>query len=484
MRKAEDGIRFISFSSDFKNNAGRKADAFFFAEDLLCFLVLLPPALLILRLMKAGSAAVWTLLLLPAGFCLFTFFRLRLERLWKTILATVLSAAALSALFFAAGNYFATAAILIAAVVSLRKTGKDFSRRYERTVDRDQKFRFPVYRKKIPGSREDADTGSLYFGSPIILFSGILSFIVYLVAVGFGATDLAVFCAFDFAAVFAFMMIYNQKSGEYCLSLWDKKSGPGNAVGGGKADRAGSAFLAFLTVAGTAAVALASYFIAEFSGMSRMDQAFVGALQNFINQKPAEPQKKAPPVISRPPEAMPEQLLKELNQSRKESPAAGAVRAVLTVLMWILLALAAVLIAAAVGSAVLKFLRKLNKNINEDSRSLLPVSRTHGKVKIPFSPRKGRKRLWNLFPHTDSRLAIRRLFFRHVKKHFGRTVRDSETPFEIGRGIRDASDMETAVSLYEKARYSSNDCEKKDVKAMKLALKPALQKVRKGNGMP
>jgi hypothetical protein len=71
---------------------------------------------------------------------------------------------------------------------------------------------------------------------------------------------------------------------------------------------------------------------------------------------------------------------------------------------------------------------------------------------------------------------IRRLFFLHIKRRRGKTVKNSDTPFELGGKIDDGSDMKKAAEIYEKARYSENVCADTDVKDMKQALKSGGQK--------
>lgn len=480
MKNAGDEIQFVRFSSDFKNRAGQKAAVFSFAEDLICFFILLPAVFLTLHLLKAGAAAFRTTLILPAGFWLLTLCRLKPDRLWKSILLTILSAAILSAIFLAAGNYAAAAVTFFAMIVSFVKTGRDFSRLYEKVINHDRKLKIPVYQKRAADSRdrEEESAGPVYFSDRAIVLSGILNYISYLIALGFGFNSLAVFCVFDFAAVFALMMIYNQKSGAYCLSLWDKISKTENAVGGGKADKAGSTLLSFLTAVGTAVIALGLFFLAEAGGLSRIDNAFIGYLVRMFSEKPATPNESAPPPSSAPAKRGTEDILSRLKQQApKESPIADIIKNVLTVILWCVVVAAAVLMIVAVGSAIIKFYRKLNRNINEGSRSLLPTKNAADKIRIHFFRRKNH---FGIFSRTGNRLMIRRLFFLHIKKRRSRAVKSSDTPFEIGCKIADGSDIEKAAELYEKARYSNNACEDSDVKDMKQALKPDRQKVTPG----
>lgn len=473
MKNRDGEIRLVHFSSDFKNRAGQKAEIFFYAEDLICFFVLLPAVLLSLFILKAGSAAFWTTFLLPGGFWLITLCRLKPNRLWESILPTFAVTAALCAVFLAVRNYAAAAAVFFAMIVSFVKTGRNFSRLYEEAADRSRRLKGTVYRKRSfdEGDRKDEVTSPVYFGGNWLVFSGVLDLVAYLTALGFGYNGLALFCIADFAVVFALMMIYTQKSGAYCLSLWDKISKTEDAVGGGKAERAGSALLSYFTAVGTAVIALLIFLIAAISGNFSADQAFIGYLAGVFTEKPITRKPVVPPGN---PAAndMKSDLDRALNQAPNHSPAAEVIKTILTVVMWCVVVLAAVWFLVAIGSAVIKFYRKLNLNTNEESRSLLSAEKAADQFRIHFTNRKHS----GLFSRAGNRSVIRRLFFLHIKRRRGKTVKNSDTPFELGGKIDDGSDMEKAVGIYEKARYSENVCADADVKDMKQALKSGRQK--------
>lgn len=464
----ENGIRYLRFSGDFKNRAGQKAAVFFFAEDIIWFFILLPSVLLALFLRKAPPAACLTVPLLPAGLLLFTLCRLKPGRLWKSVLFTAASAAALTAVFLAAENYAAAVVTVLAALRSLIQTGRNFSALYELTSGHGGRL---SYRKKAPEERdrEDEISGPVYLGMKTLVCAGILNCAVYLTALFFGSTKLALFCVLDFAAVFALTAVYSQKSGAFCLAQWDRLSKTENTADGARAEKSGSALLTFLTAVSAAGVTLIPFLAAVLSGDFRVDNAFLQHLTRAFSTKPPRQKIDIPqnPVKSEPLNPF-SQLPKT---SPDTSPLAGIIRNVLTAVLWCVVILAAVFVVIAAGSAVIKFYRKLNMNLNEESKSLFPAKKTADKIRAPFAPRKKRS---GFFSRGGNRSAIRRLFYTRIlrmTRRLGKAVKRSDTPFEIGSGLNDGSNMEKAAELYEKARYSNNVCENSDVADMKLALK-------------
>lgn len=467
-QSGKDNLSYLRFSGDFKNRAGPKAAVFFFAEDIIWFFILLPSVLLTLFLQKAPPAAYLSSPLLPAGLLLFTLCRLKPGRLWKNILFTVASTAALTAVFLAAKNYAAAVVTVFAALRSLIRTGRNFSALYEMTSRRGGRL---SYRKRAPEERdrEDEISGPVYLGMKTLVFAGILNCAVYLTALFFGSTKLALFCTLDFAAVFALMAVYGQKSGAYCLAQWDRLSKTENTPDGKKAEKSGSALLTFLTTVSAAAVTLIPFLTAVLSGDFRADNAFLQYLTRAFNAKPTRQKTAIPP---NPVKSEPLNPFSQLPKSPPDtSPLAGIIRNVLTAVLWCVVLLAAVFVVIAVGSAVIKFYRKLGLNVNEESKSLFPAKKAGDKIRAPFAPRKKRS---GFFSRDGNRSAIRRLFYTRIlrmTKRQGKAVKKSDTPFELGSGLSGGSDLEKAAELYEKARYSNDACEDSDVSTMKLALK-------------
>lgn len=471
MKNREDAVQTVQLSRDFKNRAGKKAAAFFYAEDLICFLILLPAVLLELQIQKAGPAAFWAIPVLPVGFLLFTLCRVKTRRLWETILLTILTAAVVAAILFAAQNYAAAAVIVVGMIVSFVKTGRDFSQLYEEATDRTHTQKTTFYRKWQANSRdrEDANPGApVYFGNVTVITAGILNYVVYLAAVWLELKNLAVFCVVDFAAVFALMTVYLQKSGAYCLSQWDNLSKTENAAGGRKAEKAGSSLFSVLIAAIAVVGAALLIPISAFCGGFQMDQSFLALLSRILNnQPPAGAHTEPPPAAPKGGTDQLRGLFKK--QPVNHSPFVDIIRAILNVVAWCAVILVILFLVFTIATAVAKFYRKLNLGLNEESRSLLSVEEASGTVRKHWK-RMGRIR--GLFARGDSRSAIRRLFFVHVKKRLGTSVRVSDTPQEIGGKTGGVSDMGEAARIYEKARYSDNICEAADVMEMRRALKP------------
>lgn len=467
-------IRFVRFSNDFKNSAGRKAAIFFFAEDVLFFFILLPAVLLPQRLLKAGTAAVLTTPLLLGALWLFTFCRLKPNRVWQAILFTFLTAAVSTAVFFSAGNYGAAAVCLFAMIFSLARLKRDFSRMYEKITDRSGRIQMPAYRKRAddePHDRDDENHGPAYLGKSTVVFSAVLSLAVYLTALVFDDDRLAVFCILDFAAVAALFLLYEQKSGAFCLSRWDALSHTKNAAddGGVHANRAGSALLTFLTVVGTAVITGIGFTVFAAGGGFRADRAFLAAVIRAFSGRP-EHREKAELLREDALRRQPDPAKNPLADAAPSNTAASElIRNILNVFMWCVIILAAVFVLIAIGSAVIGFYRKLGMNPNESSKSLLFTGEKAGKAR---PNRRHAFRSHSPFFRSGNRAAIRRLFFLHVKMRRGKSVKSSETPFETCGEIHDGSDMPTAAALYEKARYGKEDCADEDVKNMRQALKP------------
>lgn len=470
MKNREDAVRTVQLSRDFKNRAGKKAAVFFYAEDLIFFLILLPAVLLELQIQKAGPLAFWVIPVLPAGFLLFTLCRIKARRLWETILLTLLTAAVMAAILIAAQNYAAAALIVAGMIVSFVKTGSDFSQLYEEATDRTHTRKTTFYRKWQANSRdrEDANFGvPVYLGPVTVIVAGILLYAVYLAAIGLDFNQLAVFCVVDFAAVFALMTVYLQKSGAYCLAQWDNLSKTENAADGRKAEKSGSSLFSALIAAIAVVGAGLLIPISAFFGGFQMDRAFLALLARiFNNQPPAGAHSEAPPNLKSPYGQMRDMFGKK---TASHSQFGDIIRALLNVVAWCVVILAILFLVYTIATAVAKFYRKLNLGLNEESRSLLTVEDAAGTVRKHW---KHISRIRDLFARGDNRSAIRRLFFVYVKKRLGTSVRVSDTPQEISGKTGGISDMGEAARIYEKARYSNNVCEPADVTEMRRALKP------------
>ena len=466
MRDEDGGIQIVRFSNDFKNRAGQKAAAFFLAEDAVYFLILLPIVLLTLRLTKVGAAAFWTIPLLPAGFWLLTLCRMKPRKLWGSILLTILVWAAITAVFFAAKNYAAAVAMFFGMIVSFVKTAHDFSRLYEEAATHESRLKGPVYRKKEADFYDTKqDTSSVYLSKYTTVFAGIIIFIVYLFALRYGYENLAVLCIVDFTVIFILMAVYDQKSGAYCLNQWDKASK--TESGGKKAEKTGSSFLAFLTAVIAAAVSFLVYLIAQVCGKFQLDNSFISNLERFFNM---EPKMGRGPVT--PPNSSDDgmkSILGQLNkQPQKHSPFTDILGKVLTAVLWCVVIAVILFALAAIGASILRFYRKLNLNVNEESRSLLSAEKATDKIKSRLTRAKKAR---GTFFRRSNRSVIRRLFYLHIRRH-EKTVRKSDTPQEIGGKVGGGSNMKKAAEIYEMARYSDNVCEDTDVTEMRQALNP------------
>lgn len=467
MRTEDDEIQIVRFSNDFKNRAGRKAAVFFFAEDAVYFLILLPIVLLTLRLTKAGTTAFGIIPLLPAGFWLLTLCRMKPRRLWKSILLTIFVWAATTAAFLATANYASAVAMFFGMIVSFVKTAHDFSRLYEEAANHESRLKGPVYRKKQADFYDTKqDTSSVYLNKYTTAFAGIISFIVYLLALRNGYENLAVFCVADFTVIFVLMAVYNQKSGAYCLSQWDKASK--TESGGKKAEKAGSSFLAFLTAVIAAAVSFLVYLIAQVCGKFQLDNSFIANLERLFNIQPkAGKGAVTPPNSSN--DGMKSIFDQLSKQPQKHSLFTDILGKVLTAVLWCVIIAAVLFALAAIGTSILRFYRKLNLNVNEESHSLLSAEKTADKIKSRLTRVKKAR---DSFFRRSNRSAIRRLFYLHIRRRRGKAVRRSDTPQEIGGKVGGGSDMKKAAEIYEKARYSDNVCEDTDVREMRQALNP------------
>jgi len=472
MKNKDGEIQTVSFSRDFKNNAGPKKAIFFFAEDFIYFVILLPAVLLFLHILKAGTAAFATIPALLAGLWLITYCRLKPRKLWSSILLTFLSAILFFVIFLAAGNYLASGIIFFDMILSYVKTGHNFSQLYEKKQDHIHKWKVSYSRKKTSDSRDckERDTSSLYLGKGTVIFSAVLNFAFYIAAIRLGFNSVAYFCILDFAVVFVFVAVYNRKSGEYCLSQWDKlfKIKSGAKSGGKQTDKAGSSLLSFLTAVSAAVITLILFFIAAADRNFRTDNAVMNALSRFFQFTPAAPRDTA--ASSAPANHAADSIAKQLaNQTQKPSAFADVIKNVLIAAGWCIIILAAVFVIIAISSSAVSFYRKLNVDINESHKSLLfTKKKDKTNKKIHFVPIKKR---FDIFSHIGNRPAIRRLFFLYMKRHRAKIMQKSDTPHEMGQKATCGGDMKTAVEIYEKARYSTNVCEDADVRNMKQALR-------------
>lgn len=443
-----DNILYLS--QDWKNGAGPKPVIFDFTEDFIIFLILLPVFLLPLRIMDSTAAAYSATAIVPVDFFLLTVNRCKAKKIIYFILFLLLITTVAVTLPLLCGNYAAAITAFFASPVSCKKL-KSTVEQLEKNFDRNSHF-----------------TKALYLNSNIIYVGVLTCLIAYFAGISVGYKDIAVFSFADYAAIFAAMLIYRHNSGAYCLSQWNKAARAWGSAGYGESGHkiTGTLFSVW-TVAAVGILALFVFFLAGISGISRVDYAIINFFKR-IHEKPLASASIEQQTIAD--SADMKEILDKYG-SVKPSLFTEVLGKVLQIFFFLIAAAAAVFAVAVISRAVIRYCRKFGENINEENRSLLSVNDTVIKLKVQMQHISHNL---NNFAHGGSRMRIRRLFYNHIRRHrTGIIVKKSDSPFEIvGKVLRQSGkDMSVAAKIYEKARYSNDECNENDVRRMKDALK-------------
>lgn len=445
-----DNILYLS--QNWKSGAGPKPVIFDFAEDFIIFLVLLPVILLPLRIINPTAAGYLSIAIVPADFALLTLNRCRAKRkiYFILILLPITAAAVAASLFF--WNFAAAIAALFAAPVSCMKLNE------------------AIERNEINLERHSRDISSSYLSGNILYAGGVTCFLAYFGALFFGYKDIAVFSFADYAAVFASVLIYRHSNGAYCLSQWNKTAKSFGGAGYGENSRnVNGAVFSVLAVAAGGILSAFVYFSAEITGASRIDLAAIGLLKSAREPQEFDGQN----VGAQQPSTDMIDIKKALDRydTQQSLPFAEILGKILEIFFTLLAVFVLTFAVVAIIRAVFRYVKGLGRSINEESRSLLTADDAAEKLKEQILHM--RERL-DIFARGGKRMKIRRLFYNHVKRHrAGIIVKSSDCPFEIGAKISGQSgrDLSLAAKIYEKARYSNDECDENDVRLMKEALK-------------
>ncbi len=189
------------------------------------------------------------------------------------------------------------------------------------------------------------------------------------------------------------------------------------------------------------------------------------AVEKQEQEKEAKEKKKSK---SRP-KADPKKDVKELEDKKTEPSAAWlAFTAILTQIMQIVVL---VLVVVGILSVIFIILRNLlsirlpkYERIEDEEEEEVE---TMVEEYISLRPKTNRREHFS----NDSNGKIRRIFYRHIRKQAGKEKIDvSMTPWELANTYI-TEEQQSAVEIYEKARYSGEMCSEEEVQAMRETLR-------------
>lgn len=439
----------VYLSRSWKDSAGEKPMAFDFAEDAAAFLVILPLLLLSVRIFGLGASAYFGIAVAPSDFFVLTLCRRKAKKLWLFALTLVLITICAAAGAIMLKSYAAALSTVFAAVYCARKLNLDLKRR------------------EINYEHENRVTAHVFMGSSAAVLGAITCYTATLVSVGLGYYALLPAFAADFAAVFAFTLIYRQISGAWCLAQWNRITENRNLSAKAAAgSRGGGAMFAVCAAVGVAILALAAYLLASALGAERFDAGMIDFFRN-AHGAPLSPPTRSSSSANNP------GLGRLLNAAAKKPPSALAVTLgrILQAACYVFIAIIAVFIAVALVRAVRGLMRKLRSDINEERHSLLTL---YSAAEDVMARARGIRRGFSGLVIGGNRARIRRLFLWHVRRHGnGAFIKKSDAPSEIGEKVaaKAGGDLNAAALIYEKARYGEGECDAGDVGRMKDALK-------------
>jgi hypothetical protein len=427
------GSEKITLSNDWKNSSGKKPPMFEYAEDFIYFLVVLPLIIFQLRCLNAGIAAYISCLLVPVNFMAATFCRHTAKKYGLFLLFVVLTAAVMFAVQAYLHDYVACCLAIAAACVSLHKQDKTIERSYG---------------------------GNTYLGIKILFVSAAVCFLVYCLSYTLGFNELLYFIIGDYAAVFAALVIYRNKSGAVCLSYWNKAASD-------KTNKISGILFGFWTLAGSAVLAVFAYLFVRMTGIYRVDSA----LTDFLF-----PQDTSQPLKPRPNQDLPPKINNPFN-NQKANPTvlSSALSITLKVLLYAIIIAAVIFLIIVLSRFVINFCKRLGLDISEERRSLFSMKDVTENIKAQTMQI---SRVLGGIMHGKSRRdQIRTLFLTHVKSHrIGVIIKSCDSPREITGKISGIStgesgyDLNRATDIYEKARYGKEECSGEDLADMKKAL--------------
>ncbi|MDR3645578.1 MAG: DUF4129 domain-containing protein [Clostridia bacterium] len=429
-------------SGEWKSAVDYKPPAFDFAEDFIYFCIFYPAFILINRFFDRSPLLFAEAFLLLAAAFLMTLNR---RKSTKVYIYLPVQVAIVAAMLLVPGTQPVrvtfTVCTAVAAAVSLKKA-VDGIRRAEYKKDPSIQVSFRLF----------LSWGTSVWGCAIL-------YATYMAALGFKDEGAVITCFFALPAMLAGYEIYIHRSGTYSLVEW-KKDKNCSLERVRSFNRLFSVFIAAMA----AIVAFLTYILIYFTGLDGVDQNILAFL--LKDRKITTPE-------------LWKQLfsphggtdIKRLFGSSPTGVVPKILLIILTAFFWVLVAAVCAVVVIVLIRLIHGILMNLRKGMNGETHLALPPESPAARIRERLrSPARAA-----FIPGASNAVKIRRLYYRAVKRfrQKGVSIERSDSPPEIGGKIasRMKTDVSDATRVYEKARYSSEECTRKDLDLLRRRLK-------------
>jgi hypothetical protein len=206
-----------------------------------------------------------------------------------------------------------------------------------------------------------------------------------------------------------------------------------------------------------------TYQIVSLTGLGSIDDKII----NFFLQTPKKAVNKLPQMNPLTPVKANHSMYILNKMGGSPSVVSKILYIVVSVFMWLLIAAVSLTILLALIRFVLNLIKKLKTEINEQTSTVFSINEVLDDILIKIK----KSKVATLFPGTSYNIKVRRLYFKLVKKYNSKGIQISsaDTPTEIGEKIRAQSgtNIDKVTTIYEKARYGLENCDKGDVELLK-----------------
>lgn len=429
-------IQEIFVPGDWKDTISYKHPAFDLAEDLLYFLVYFPAVSFYLTSYgRQMTACLWAFVILAAEIAM-TMNRRYAKKNWVFHVRLVLFTGLLLLVPFPAGiRIFIDVSVLVLLVCSLLKHRKDWT---------------------LMGMRANREIVQVdrFAGGGVLAASVFVNLFVYLFSLGQNAAGMIVLCFFDFTACAVVYYSYVQLSGSYAHREWER-SNDSSAAGAYS-----SSVLFAIAIAGCLLViGFILYTIVSLTGIDAVDKALTSFVKGLVNSNGSTPKDNAIRLPADQKMNGPANLLGFKGWFNLDF-----VGVLLKVFICLVAAGGVLLLLMMLPKLIRNFIWYLKGNDSEQASSVFSVKAAAAEVKEKI---KKIADFSGMIFGASNREKIRKYYYKTVKKYKsqGMDIRSSDSPGEImskieGRGTRGIGPL---TQLYEKARYSGQECTPEDV---------------------
>jgi len=412
-------------------NYGSKPITFDFAQDAMYFCILYPAVVMLLQIFDHNPYILLTPLLLFAGLIASTLIHRISNYLWILLLLQLLVAAAVIA---AAQGLFSR--ILFGAVMAAVSVSNSVGYYHEQAEKNEGVWEHNT--KYI----------NLYIGLGTLMVGTFVSCITYMVILTQHSGMLTLIAMIAFYAFLTIYEIYQHNSGTTALMNSGYKSSDAVRLKRLNIIFAVGAAVLFAVLTGIV------YILYFYTGLSKIDDAIIA----FFEQSSQNASVVPPPLPKQNTVSSPI-LPGSAGSTGSASPLLNLIS---TDILYFFAAIIALTIAYMLFRLILNLL-KIKRNSSEERKSVFSLKAAVKNIisiaAVPLFPR--------FFRGNNNNMKVRKTYHRFIKKQIkkGVSIEKSDAPFDIEQKVRQENNLTEATPIYEKARYSGQECSDKDVGA-------------------